>query len=316
MVAASHGWSLEGIELFELTPADALRGDDQNTLFHPSEVELAETTKAVVDLCARVKPQRLVFDSLSEIRLLAQSPLRYRREVLSLKQHFAGRGCTVLLLDDLTGDGGGRPPAEPGAWGADARQAGPPLWRRSAGACASRSCAASTSAAAITTSSSSVAASWSFPVWSPPSTRTISSAASHRAGCPSWTRCWAAAWIAGPARCCSVRRERENRRWPRNGHRRPRRVAKKCSSTPSTRASRRWRRARSRWASICPPTRRRGASWSGRSIRRRFRPGSSPTRFVRPSRPTARAWSSSTASTATCKPCPTSRFWSCSCTSC
>ena len=103
MVAASHGWSLEGIELFELTPADALRGDDQNTLFHPSEVELAETTKAVVDLCARVKPQRLVFDSLSEIRLLAQSPLRYRREVLSLKQHFAGRGCTVLLLDDLTG---------------------------------------------------------------------------------------------------------------------------------------------------------------------------------------------------------------------
>jgi len=103
MVAASHGWSLEGIELFELTPADALRGDDQNTLFHPSEVELAETTKAVVDLCARVKPKRLVFDSLSEIRLLAQSPLRYRREVLSLKQHFAGRGCTVLLLDDLTG---------------------------------------------------------------------------------------------------------------------------------------------------------------------------------------------------------------------
>ena len=102
-VAASHGWSLDGIELFELTPPDVLRGDDQNTLFHPSEVELAETTKAVVDLCARVKPKRLVFDSLSEIRLLAQSPLRYRREVLALKQHFAGRGCTVLLLDDLTG---------------------------------------------------------------------------------------------------------------------------------------------------------------------------------------------------------------------
>jgi circadian clock protein KaiC len=103
MVAASHGWSLEGIDLFELSPPDAMRGDDQNTLFHPSEVELAETTKAVVDLCDRVKPQRLVFDSLSEIRLLAQSALRYRREVLALKQHFAGRGCTVLLLDDLTG---------------------------------------------------------------------------------------------------------------------------------------------------------------------------------------------------------------------
>ena len=103
LVAASHGWSLKGIDLFELAPADALRGDDQNTLFHPSEVELAETTKAVVDLCDRVKPQRLVLDSLSEIRLLAQSPLRYRREVLALKQHFAGRACTVLLLDDLTG---------------------------------------------------------------------------------------------------------------------------------------------------------------------------------------------------------------------
>ena len=102
-VAASHGWSLEGIEIFELTPPDALRGDEQNTLFHPSEVELAETTKAVVDLCARVNPTRLVFDSLSEIRLLAQGSLRYRREVLALKQHFAGRGCTVLLLDDLTG---------------------------------------------------------------------------------------------------------------------------------------------------------------------------------------------------------------------
>jgi len=103
VVAASHGWSLDGIELFELTPPDAFLGDEQNTLFHPSEVELAETTKAVVDLCARVKPKRLVFDSLSEIRLLAQSPLRYRREVLALKQYFAGRGCTVLLLDDLTG---------------------------------------------------------------------------------------------------------------------------------------------------------------------------------------------------------------------
>src|SRR6185369_10897752 len=82
-----------------------LRGDEQNTLFHPSEVELAETTKAVFDLCARVKPRRLVFDSLSEIRLLAQSPLRYRREVLALKQFFAGRNCTVLLLDDRTDAG-------------------------------------------------------------------------------------------------------------------------------------------------------------------------------------------------------------------
>lgn len=105
LVAASHGWSLDGIEIFELAPPKAFREEEQNTLFHPSEVELAETTKAVIDLCARVKPRRLVFDSLSEIRLLAQSPLRYRREVLALKQYFSGRNCTVLLLDDRTDSG-------------------------------------------------------------------------------------------------------------------------------------------------------------------------------------------------------------------
>jgi circadian clock protein KaiC len=101
-VAASHGWSLEGIEIFELAPPAAFQEQEQNTFFHPSEVELAEMTKAVTDLCLKLQPHRLVFDSLSEIRLLAQSPLRYRREVLALKQFFAGRGCTILLLDDRT----------------------------------------------------------------------------------------------------------------------------------------------------------------------------------------------------------------------
>jgi len=103
-VAASHGWSLDGIEIFELTPPEAL-GDEQNTLFHPSEVELAETTRAILNACGRIKPDRAVFDSLSEIRLLAQTSLRYRREVLALKQYFAGRSCTVLLLDDRTSPG-------------------------------------------------------------------------------------------------------------------------------------------------------------------------------------------------------------------
>ncbi|HEY2901080.1 MAG TPA: ATPase domain-containing protein [Polyangia bacterium] len=105
-VAASHGWTLDGIDVHELAAPAAFSGDDENTLFHPSEVELAETTKSVVDLCTRIRPQRVVFDSLSEIRLLAQSPLRYRREVLALKQYFAGRGCTVLLLDDRTSSTG------------------------------------------------------------------------------------------------------------------------------------------------------------------------------------------------------------------
>ena len=101
-VAASHGWTLDGIDVYELAPPGASHSDDENTLFHPSEVELAETTKSVLEICTRIKPQRVVFDSLSEIRLLAQSALRYRREVLSLKQYFAGRHCTVLLLDDRT----------------------------------------------------------------------------------------------------------------------------------------------------------------------------------------------------------------------
>jgi len=104
-VATSHGWSLDGIEIFELATPEAFNEQEQNTLFHPSEVELAEMTQAVTDLCLQVRPRRLVFDSLSEVRLLAQSPLRYRREVLALKQFFAGRHCTVLLLDDRTGTG-------------------------------------------------------------------------------------------------------------------------------------------------------------------------------------------------------------------
>ena len=102
-VADSHGWSLAGITIRELIASeDSLRPDDQYTMFHPSEVELSETTKAILADVERIKPARLVFDSLSEFRLLAGSPLRYRRQILALKQFFGGRRCTVLLLDDLT----------------------------------------------------------------------------------------------------------------------------------------------------------------------------------------------------------------------
>ncbi len=107
-VAKSHGWSLEGIELFELGPTDDEAGDsqDQYTFFHPSEVELGQTTKAVLDVVERAKPKRVVFDSLSEMRLLARDPLRYRRQILALKHFFIGRECTVLFLDDRTSDVG------------------------------------------------------------------------------------------------------------------------------------------------------------------------------------------------------------------
>jgi circadian clock protein KaiC len=104
--AQSHGWSLEGIEIAELTAEEKdLDGDSQVTMYSPSEVELNETTKRVLDAVARVSPSRVVFDSLSELRLLAQSSLRYRRQILALKQFFIGRQCTVLLLDDRTWEG-------------------------------------------------------------------------------------------------------------------------------------------------------------------------------------------------------------------
>jgi circadian clock protein KaiC len=102
-VARSHGWSLEGVSLHELVPpADSLKTEAQYTIFHPSEVELGETTRAVIEEVERIQPRRVVFDSLSEMRLLARDPLRYRRQILALKQFFAGRRSTVLLLDDRT----------------------------------------------------------------------------------------------------------------------------------------------------------------------------------------------------------------------
>jgi len=102
-VAESHGWSLDGITIRELMPSEAsLSPDEQYTMFHPADVELSETTKTILADVERVKPARIVFDSLSELRLLAGNPLRYRRQILALKQYFAGRQCTVVLLDDLT----------------------------------------------------------------------------------------------------------------------------------------------------------------------------------------------------------------------
>jgi circadian clock protein KaiC len=104
--ARSHGWDLDGIEIVEMVPqAEELTGDNQLTMYHPSEVELSATTKAVLDAVERTNARRIVFDSLSEMRLLAQSSLRYRRQILALKQFFAGRNCTVLMLDDGTSEG-------------------------------------------------------------------------------------------------------------------------------------------------------------------------------------------------------------------
>ncbi len=102
-VAESHGWSLDGIQMRELLPAaDSLAPDEQYTMFHPSEVELGETTQRLLADVEKLRPTRVVLDSLSELQLLAGNSLRYRRQILALKQFFAGRTCTVLLLDDMT----------------------------------------------------------------------------------------------------------------------------------------------------------------------------------------------------------------------
>jgi circadian clock protein KaiC len=105
-VAESHQWALDGITVFELKLAEDAKSSDEYTLFHPAEVELSEAMDTLLAEVERVKPVRVVFDSLSEIRLLAQSSLRYRRQILALKQHFAGSGCTVLLLDDRSSEVG------------------------------------------------------------------------------------------------------------------------------------------------------------------------------------------------------------------
>jgi circadian clock protein KaiC len=103
LVAKRHGWSLAGLDIFELVPADAaLDADKELTVLHPAEVDLSETTRSIFAQVAETQAVRVVIDSLSELRLLAQDPLRYRRQVLALKHYFAQRSCTVLLLDDQT----------------------------------------------------------------------------------------------------------------------------------------------------------------------------------------------------------------------
>jgi circadian clock protein KaiC len=102
-VADSHGWSLDGLQIFELASMQSqLKSETESTFYHPSEVELNRTTRVLLDEIERVKPQRIAFDSLSELRLMAETPLRFRKQMLHLKQFFAGRKCTVLFLDDQT----------------------------------------------------------------------------------------------------------------------------------------------------------------------------------------------------------------------
>ena len=105
-VAAGHGWSLDALNIFELVNEAGLDADAEQSILHPSEVELGETTQRIIAEMQRLKPAKVVFDSLSEMRLLAQNPLRYRRQILALKHFFASTRSTVLMLDDRTSEPG------------------------------------------------------------------------------------------------------------------------------------------------------------------------------------------------------------------
>jgi circadian clock protein KaiC len=107
-IAASHGWSLDNIKIVELIRSvEELEPDNQHMMFLPGDVELGETNKAIFAEVEKIKPKRVVIDSLSELRLLSNSPLRFRRQILSLKQFFVGHEATVLLLDNRAGEDGG-----------------------------------------------------------------------------------------------------------------------------------------------------------------------------------------------------------------
>ncbi len=108
-VGHSHGWDLESLTIHDLTVSgESLTDDSRYTVFHPAEVELDETTRAVLDEVERIKPKRVVFDSLSEMRMLAHNALRFRRQILALKQYFMGKECTVLMLDDRAAEASDR----------------------------------------------------------------------------------------------------------------------------------------------------------------------------------------------------------------
>jgi circadian clock protein KaiC len=105
-IAHSHGWNLGKLAIFELSAMEQEMAEDaQNTIFHPSEIELNKTTDLLLRKIVQANPKRIVLDSMSELRLLSDSPLRYRRQMLALKQFFVGRDMTVMLLDDHTAGG-------------------------------------------------------------------------------------------------------------------------------------------------------------------------------------------------------------------
>lgn len=162
--AASHGWSLDGIDIVELIVDDGgVPGGSDLTMYHPSEIELHEMTRRIVDAVERFTPRRMILDSLSELNLMAQSQLRYRRQITALKKFLAGRHCTSLFLDDRTTQGIDTR-GHSVAHGVIALERQLPIYGRCCGSCRSRSCAAAISSAGSRTAFSSAADSRCFRV--------------------------------------------------------------------------------------------------------------------------------------------------------
>lgn len=106
-VATAHGWDISAIHIHEVLPSESiLNPDQQYSIFHPSDVEMGTTTRSILDVIENIKPTRLVLDSLSELQLLASTPIIYRRQVLAFKQFITTRACTTLFLDDCGEDTG------------------------------------------------------------------------------------------------------------------------------------------------------------------------------------------------------------------
>lgn len=197
--ARSHGWSLDGMDIFELVPPESLLDEQQQqSLLYSSDLELGETTRMIFEAVEARKPRRVVIDSLSEIRLLAQSSLRYRRQVLALKHYFAKNSATVLLLDDLTTEINDKT-VHSVAHGVIQLQELAPNTAPSAAGSGSSNIAADASGAATTTSPSRPAGSRSIRASSRPSIAPPSTARRCPAASPNSMRFWAAGWNGGPA---------------------------------------------------------------------------------------------------------------------
>ena len=182
-VAESHGWSLDGIDIFELLPEEnSLRVDRQYTVFHPAEVELADTTRAILDRVEGCSARRVVIDSLSELRMLAQEPIRYRRQLLALKQYFSDKNCTVLLLDDRTTERTRSPASQRSSRRDLARKPAPGIRDQAPQDADHQASWLLPFARDITTTASSAAESRSTRAWWPQSISPVSGRGGHQPG--------------------------------------------------------------------------------------------------------------------------------------